>query len=295
MDWSAGFIAVDWGTTNRRAYRLDPGRDRPATFEDDQGALAVGKAGFPAAAADIRARLGDLPMLLGGMAGSTLGWADAPYLPCPVTVADLADALVWVEDRKTAIVPGAKRVGADRADVMRGEEIQLLGAVEAGLIPAECRVCHPGTHSKWARMEGGRLEDFRTAMTGELFNLLREHSILAEHLRGDADPGPAFDAGVRKGLEGGLLTAQIFSVRASVLLGQMEAEDAPAFLSGLLVGADVMDAIRDAPSAPVVVMGRPSLTGLYARAIAIAGGHSRQVDGETAFVAGANAIMRCLQ
>src|SRR6476646_8425868 len=170
MRWADGFIAVDWGTTNRRAYRIDSSGACSDEFEDAKGALSVPAGEFPAAAAEIRQRLGDLPLLLGGMAGSNRGWVEAPYVPCPSGIGELVDNLVWAEQR-AAIVPGVCDSADGRADVMRGEEVQLLGAVADGTVPPDALVCHPGTHNKWVVVEQGRIARFRTVMTGELFNL----------------------------------------------------------------------------------------------------------------------------
>ena len=155
MRWSDGFITADWGTTNRRAYLIDSSGNCVAEFEDDKGILSVPKGGFEAAIAEVRERLGDKPLLLAGMVGSNRGWIEAPYVPCPAGMEDLAAALVWPEEGRTAIVPGVCL--ADPADVMRGEEVQLLGAYAAGTIGPDALVCHPGTHNKWARLEGGRI------------------------------------------------------------------------------------------------------------------------------------------
>src|SRR4051812_17684434 len=133
MRWTEGFIAVDWGTTNRRAYLIDSKGQRSDEFEDSKGVLSVPAGDFPGAVAEIRERLGDHPMLLAGMVGSNRGWKEAPYVPCPATIDDLAGKLVWASERD-AIVPGVSYLSATRADVMRGEEVQLLGAAAAGLI-----------------------------------------------------------------------------------------------------------------------------------------------------------------
>ena len=290
MRWSEGFIAADWGTTNRRAYLIDGDGKCIAEFEDEKGILSVPKGGFEAAVQEIRERLGDRPLLLAGMVGSNRGWIEVPYVPCPAGIDDLAKALVWAEVERTAIVPGVSFVDVHEADVMRGEEVQLLGAYAAGHIPASTLVCHPGTHNKWARLEGGRIARFTTVMTGELFNLLREHSILADLLSGSAEPGDAFASGVRRGLEDECLTAELFKIRARVLLGQADAKDAPSFGSGLLIGADIHAGLRQGGDAEVVVMGRPELTRLYSEALRIAGKQCREVDGEQAFLAGARGI-----
>jgi len=289
MRW-AEFIAVDWGTTNRRAYRIGNHGNCLDEFEDDRGILSMSKGEFAGAVADIRVRLGDLPLLLAGMVGSRSGWVEAPYVECPAGLDELAAQLTWVEDGGAAIVPGLSIVGDTHADVMRGEEVQIFGALAAGLIPANSFVCHPGTHNKWIGIEAGRIVDFRTVMTGELFNLLRERGVLADLIGDDAWPGDAFRAGVRRGLGDCTLTAELFTVRARVLLGQLERGNAASYTSGLLIGADVRLGLDLARGSQPIVMGRPELTHLYAAAIAEAGQSAREVVGETAFLAGAVAI-----
>ena len=283
MRWAEGFIAVDWGTTNRRAYRLDAHGRCAAEFEDDRGALSVPAGGFPDAVAEVRARLGDMPLLLAGMIGSNRGWMEAPYVPCPAGFGDLAAGLAWADDR-AAIVPGV--CDPQRPDVMRGEEVQLLGAIAEGMIPLDCVVCHPGTHNKWVTIANGRIAGIRTVMTGELFNLLREHSILADLLVDEAEAGGAFEAGVRHGLEGDDLQAELFSVRARVLLGKARREDAASYTSGLLIGGDVRIGLRSSEAIRIFVMARPELTRLYAAALAIAGREPVELDGEQCFLAG---------
>lgn len=287
MGWAETFIAVDWGTTNRRAWRLESGA-LAQEFEDGRGVLTVEKPDFPAAVAQIRERLGDHPMLLAGMIGSNRGWVEAPYAPCPAGLDAIAGALAWAEPGRTAIVPGLS--SADPPDVMRGEEVQILGAVEAGLVPADALVCHPGTHNKWVTLVGGRVTRFRTVMTGELFSLLKSHSILSDLLADEMTVDDAFCAGVARGLDGALLSAELFSVRAGVLLGTRRKADATDFTSGLLIGADVAFGLKEASDGEVFVMGRPDLTRLYAAALGVAGRRAKEVDGETAFLAGIKAI-----
>ena len=287
MDWAEGFIAVDWGTTNRRAYRIADDGSLSDEVGDDSGILSIPAGGFPDAVAELRTRLGDLPLLMAGMVGSNRGWVEAPYVPCPAGMDELAANLRWVEPKRTAIVAGVSYDRDDAADVMRGEEVQILGAVADGLIPADSIVCHPGTHNKWIRVEQGRIAAFRTVMTGELFNLLREHSILADLLAEPARPGAAFEAGVRHGLDNDDLTAELFSVRARMLLGKARREDAAGYASGLLIGSDLRIGLRLAGEGEIVVMGRPDLTRLFAAAVRHSGREAREVDGEEAFLAGA--------
>jgi len=289
MQWPDGFIAVDWGTTNRRAYLL--GRDGCSDeFEDGHGLMSVEAGGFPAAAAEIRARLGDLPMLMAGMVGSNRGWVEAPYVPCPAGAEDIAANLIWPEKDRTAIVPGVCLDQGDQADVMRGEEVQIVGAGAAGLVPPDATVCHPGTHNKWVEIAGGRIVSFRTVMTGEIFNLLREHSILAPLLAaGPAEAGRAFRRGVRAGFGGTSLGSELFAIRARVLLGKADPADAPSYASGLLIGDDIRSGLRRIDG-PIHVVGRPELTRLYAAALNETGHEAVEIDGEAAFLAGIGRI-----
>jgi 2-dehydro-3-deoxygalactonokinase len=295
MRWSEGFIGVDWGTTNRRAWRLTPGGEVAEEMEDDKGILSVPSGGFPAAVEEIRARLGDLPMLMAGMVGSNRGWVEAPYVPCPAGLPELAANLKWVEPERVAIVAGVSFADGDSADVMRGEEVQLLGAFAEGWIAPEAALCHPGTHNKWVKMEDGRIAAFRTVMTGELFNLLKAHSILADLLREPVRCEAAFEAGVNHGLDSDDLTAELFSVRARTLLGKAAREDAASYVSGLLIGSDVKLGLRMAGYGEIVAMGRPDLTRLFCAALAIAGRPARTVDGEAAFLAGIRHLAELVQ
>jgi 2-dehydro-3-deoxygalactonokinase len=287
---NAALIAIDWGTTNRRVYLLDGCGQVLRTEQDGKGILAVAPGGFADEVAAIRARLADLPVLIAGMAGSARGWVTVPYRACPAGLADLAGALHWVEPGRTAIVPG---LFDPAGDVMRGEEVQLLGAVAAGMAPADALLCQPGTHCKWARMRGGKVASFATAMTGELFALLKEHSLLAEFLGGEVRAGESFGEGVRHGLSG-RLTRHLFGVRASALLGQRAPEECAAYASGLLIGHDVAGE-RLANGAPVHILADPHLGALYGAAVTIAGGRPIPLDSHAAFVAGIGHIWKASQ
>jgi 2-dehydro-3-deoxygalactonokinase len=291
MRWTEGYIAVDWGTTNRRAYLIDASGKRTQEFEDPKGVLSVPPGGFPDAVAEIRQRLGDRPLLLAGMVGSNRGWKEAPYVPCPAGLDDLAARLVWAGDRE-AIVPGVSYSADGRADVMRGEEVQLLGAVAIGHVPMDALVCHPGTHNKWVNVEGGCIGAFRTVMTGELFNLLKGHSILADLLKAEAEPDEAFGRGAQHGLEHDDMLSELFAVRARVLLGQAKKEDAPSYTSGLLIGSDVHIGLEGSTDRTIYVMGRPELTRLYAAALRQADRHAVELDGEECFLAGIHEIAK---
>jgi len=291
MRWTDGFIAADWGTTNRRAYKIDAGGECVDEFEDERGIMSVAPGGFPKAVAEIRSRLGDSPLLLAGMIGSNRGWQEAPYVACPAGIDEVADALVWAGERE-AIVPGVSYLKGNCADVMRGEEVQLLGAVAAGLVDPMSMICHPGTHNKWATLRQGKIAEFRTVMTGELFNLLKEHSILSDLLNGPVEPTDVFRQAARYAFENEALPAELFAVRARVLLGQAKKEDAAAYTSGILIGTDVRIGLSVPTAARITLIGRPELTRLYAAAIGEAQRDAVELDGEQCFLAGIQEIAK---
>ena len=291
MRWADGFIAVDWGTTNRRAYLVGADGQCTDEFEDSKGVLSVPGGGFETAVTEIRDRLGDKPLLLAGMIGSNRGWREAPYVAAPAGMDELIGGLVWAGERE-AVVPGVSYLENDRADVMRGEEVQLLGGVAAGLIGVDGLVCHPGTHNKWAILRDGRIGEFRTVMTGELFSLLKEHSILADFLDGEVEANAAFKEAARRAIFNETLPAELFTVRARILLGQARKEDAASYTSGLLIGTDVRIGLSLQTETQVTVVGRPELTQLYASAIREAGREAVELDGERCFLAGIQEIAK---
>lgn len=287
-DFEGQFIAVDWGTTNRRCYLIDRGRV-VKTERDGLGIKALLLHEYPDQIAAIRAQLGDLPLLLAGMVGSTLGWQDVPYVRAPAKLADLAAALHWI-DARTAIVPGLAYRGAEWSDVMRGEEVQLLGAVEAGLAPANGLLVQPGTHCKWAVLRDGAIATFRTAMTGELFALLGQHSLLESQMQGPVDAGQDFARGLAEGRRRDV-AASLFSVRSAKLLGTSPSgENSAAFVSGILIGADVAARVAETDIGTVHVLADPQLGALYAAALRGEGRIPIRIDSHAAFVAGISKI-----
>ena len=275
------FIAVDWGTTNRRAYLIEDGVTL-RTERDGAGILAVASGGFADAAGELRARFGGAPMLLAGMVGSNRGWIDAGYVSCPAGLDALASRLVSPAEG-VWIVPGVSTVAGNRADVMRGEEVQLLGAVAAGLAPPDALLAQPGTHCKWARMAAGAIAGFATAMTGEMFALLRDHALIGAAMTGAVSDGAAFRAGVDRAVEGDLTTA-LFGVRPASLLGLRDDADAASYVSGLLIGSDVRAHVRAGET--VHLLADPALGALYGAALHRLGARAVLVDSHLAFIAG---------
>lgn len=286
-------IAIDWGTSALRGALLDRQgavlQERSAPL----GILNVAPGGFEAAFNDLFGdwmRPSGQVALMAGMVGSQQGWQEAPYCPCPASARDIAAALAWVQPGRIAIVPGLScwhdglRQVPDLVqmpDVMRGEETQALGAL-AATGWSEATLVLPGTHSKWASVSGHCIEDFTTYMTGEVFQLLRQHSLLARTLPPTADATPddeAFDWGVMRALEGrGGLMHTAFSARTLSLFRQVLPARLPDYLSGLVIGEEVRQQAPD-PATPVLVVGAPALAARYARALSLAGVPSRVLDG----------------
>lgn len=277
-------IAVDWGTTNRRAYRIEADGSIGDQLRDDRGVLAMAAADYPPALAALRDRLGDLPVIAAGMIGSTRGWYEAPYVPAPADLHALAVAALRIDAAGLTIVPGVSLLTDTRADVMRGEELQVLGAIAAGLAPADALFCQPGTHNKWIATDGARIVDVATVMTGELFALLKGHGILAGMLDGPVADGGHFREGIARAAGACDLGTALFEVRASVLLGRRTLDDAAAYASGVLIGSDVGARALDGRTVHLLAEG--ALAELYKVAIEARGGITVPVDATAAFLGG---------
>lgn len=297
---ASSFLALDWGTTNLRAWVVGEdgrvgGREE---FPLGIGRLAPGEAAR-LFAETVRPRMGaeDLPALLCGMIGSNLGWGvTVPYLDCPAGLEQLHDNLSTVSDLgpPVRIVPGLCCERPDGGpDVMRGEETHVLGwaAEDPARLRGEHLICLPGTHAKWVRLIDGRVERFITYMTGELFDVLRKHSVLRA---GDSqDDDNAFEEGVNAAGDGGALASRLFTARARVAVGRMCPDRASSYLSGLLIGAEIASAARllgVAPETPVAVVGDLQLAQRYVRSLELRGRSATAHDGDAAVLAGLIAL-----
>ena len=277
----AALIAIDWGTTSARAYRIDAAGQVLATRSAPLGIQTIHDFGFVGA---LDALQGDwrgdaAPRIACGMIGSRQGWIEAPYVACPADLAGLGSALTRTPGGELAIVPGARCLdSAGVPDVMRGEETQLAGAVA----PDDGRVLAvlPGTHSKWALVESGHLVEFATFMTGELYAVLLAHSILGRMAdraeSSNATGGHAFARGVARGLAGDGLAHVIFGARTLALAGELEPADVGDWLSGVLLGHEIDSARawakgRGSEATRVRVIGGDALVARYVGALAQAG------------------------
>jgi 2-dehydro-3-deoxygalactonokinase len=265
-------IAIDWGTTNFRAFRIRAGTviDRVPT---GPGTLSVSPGGFPGALRTAIASWlhdNERHVLMAGMVGSRQGWTEAPYLPCPADKMDLAAAATRIpfDGADVRLVPGLTSTDEGGVpEVMRGEEVQLTGILNH--VGKSATVCLPGSHSKWARVCAGRVVGFSTHMTGEAFAALRHHTILGRLMVDGASDQAAFLQGVDRSADPGGLLHHLFGVRTLGLCDRLPG--AADYLSGLLIGHEIRAV---APAGPVHLVGTHNLTARYAAAIAHSGGEA---------------------
>lgn len=277
-------IGVDWGTSNFRAFLLDPDGNVRDRRKAACGVLHVPDGRF---AETLRAEVGDWldrgedRVLACGAVGSREGWHEMPYLPCPIGVAELARGTVAVPfaGAQVRLMPGVGYVDAQGVpDTMRSEETQIAGI--SGQLGEGGLACLPGTHSKWARLRDGRIVSYSSHMTGEVFGALREHTIFSRTMRDGPTDWTAFVQGLaRSGDDGGWLH-HVFGVRALCVNNRLGETAAPWYLSGLLIGHEVRAALP--PGELVHLVGEQNLTALYARAIAVLGGEARVEDADAA-------------
>lgn len=276
-------IGVDWGTSSLRGFRLGP-RGVIEQREAARGIMTVPDRQFEPV---LREFIGDWldggedRILMSGMIGSRQGWVEAPYIPCPAGLGEIAAKLapVTIPGARAFIVPGLSGADAQGVpEVMRGEETQILG-----LGAAEALICLPGSHSKWAIVAQGRIAGFTTYMTGEAFAALGAHTILARSIAKAPIAPEDFGRGLDRAAEPGGLLHHLFGVRTLGLTGALSNEGARSYLSGLLIGHEARAALAAHPGGGAVrLLGDPALCDLYATAI-------RRCGGEAAIESGAAA------
>lgn len=265
-------VAVDWGTTSFRLWRLDAEGVVVGAHKSAEGMSKLSPDDYGPALERAIAASGpptDAPAIVCGMAGAAQGWREAAYLDVPAGFDQLAGASISVDApaRDVRILPGLAQRRAAAPDVMRGEETLLMGLAHRGQLN-DGVVCLPGTHTKWVDIESGAVAGFRTAMTGEVRQLLAESSTLRFFIEDDVDDGlTAFDAAVREAAAAPeALLAKLFSVRAGPLLfGGDVARSASQRLSGLLIGAEI-GAMRGSSGAPITLAAGGAVGAAYARA-----------------------------
>jgi 2-dehydro-3-deoxygalactonokinase len=283
-------IGLDWGTSNARALRFDGGGKVLELREQPLGIMHVENGDFAGAFAtligDWRAATPGVPVLMCGMIGSRQGWREASYAPLPADGDALASNFLAMSELNAWIVPGVSGASlAGAPDVIRGEETQALGLMDLTGRQSGC-LCLPGSHSKWVEIVDGRLTRFATFMTGETFAALKQHTILARMMEGTAHVPDAFAAGLARAQQPGGLLHHLFTVRTDGLFGTLAPAAAGSFLSGLLIGHEMIAATTAFAAREIVVVGSEQLAAPYRSAIEAAGRTARVVAGEAAVAAG---------
>ena len=321
----ATFIGGDWGSSRLRLYLFREAAGAARALAEVHEVREVregpGMAQLSASPEETLFGLIDdwldgqhLPIILSGMVGSNVGWVQAPYLDCPAALSCLAGGGVQLSARGLAItiLPGLRTKNpAGYADVMRGEELQALGWLAldgaGGARKGRRLLVAPGTHCKWMLVQDGVLETFLTSMTGEVFALLREQSMLLKGAGGDAGTQAAeADQGFELGLDAiekqgsASLLQMLFTVRSRQLAGEITRGQAHAYLSGLLVGADLAGAKallggRFAEAREVAIIAEPDLGQAYLRALQKAGKQARLLDPTAVAAAGFSQVHRIMQ
>ena len=287
----AHYVAVDWGTTSFRLWLID---DRGAVIGESrsrEGMTTARETGFTAVLDRHLAEVGapdDAPVIMCGMVGAKQGWVEAGYIDVPAKLSDISSKAVSVPglSRDIRILPGLAQRDVNAADVMRGEETQLLGCAES-TGGSDCLIAMPGTHSKWVRVVDHEVLGFSTFMTGELFDVISRQSIL-QHAVKDSDgfdgTHPAFLAALHAGYrEPELATNRLFSIRARGLLFSLTPVEAEATLSGMMIGLELAGALKQAPDdTPVILVASGKLRGLYEAAFHRLGLKSTTIDADDA-------------
>lgn len=280
------FVGINWGSSNFRAYRISEEGHLVDQFSAAAGVSGIDRDGMVAQIDEMAARWPDLSVVYAsGMIGSNIGWREVPYVQAPAKVSDICKGALLTTLGKTEIyiVPGVccRREFDDGPDIMRGEEIELFGLAAqrpqwSGLVAL------PGTHTKWAQFSKGRITDFFTSMSGEIFDRLTAAGLLASIVMGSATDGSAFQEGVEIGHARNLgLGTLLFGARARVMQARLERKDAASYLRGLLIGSEIADALAIHPDlslATVPLIGNGPLCQLYAKALQLVGVQSEYVD-----------------
>jgi len=299
MTTSPLVIGVDWGTSNFRAWLMDDTAHPMETVTSPEGLLNVPGRGFSAALNRACGawldRWPGLPLLMCGMVCSRQGWVEATYLQGDAGAGDLGASLaIAPSPADLRIVTGLQSVSYDGApDVMRGEETQLVGAMDLGA-PKDAVVCMPGTRSKWVELRDRRISSITTFLTGELYALLRDNSILSGLIAADGDVAPhaaakGFGSGLAMGLSGGALTHQLFSIRAQSLTGSGCGATAK-MLSGVLIGSELATLLPKWAGRDIVLIASGAIAARYKAALLHVGIKAQVIDGDGSCRAGLAAI-----
>lgn len=302
------FIAGDWGTSNLRLYLCEYNPSGNSKVLDTLSGSGIGqlKSGFE----EVFFQLvqpwldcyGSMPVILSGMIGSNIGWKNAPYLHCPVNAEDIATGRMSFTARgiSFSILAGLKTTNPlGLPDILRGEELQMLGWLkQKNQGKGKNLFVLPGTHNKWAVVENGIITNFLTAFTGEMFSLLRDNSVLITEKDTSHFNESTFLNAVHtaSNLGSAQLIHALFTTRSKQVLGEMKSQDAASYLSGLIIGADILGANKlFANVNNVIVIGESQLTRYYSIALQHFGIAHRRCDPSEIAISGFETIFKQIQ
>ncbi len=295
------FIAVDWGSSSFRAWLLDEQGRVTDSVSNERGVFSHSpeeslEQTFEQACGQWLEQDPDLPVLMAGMVGSRSGWKEADYLPCPVQAHSFQGRLCRLSTSKGIqldIIPGLScESPSGSADVMRGEEVQALGALTL-IGEQKALLCLPGTHSKWLRAEGGQIQQFSTFFTGEMFALLKQQSSIGALMNDDSLEHEAFQRGLEYSAQDGGFLHHVFAARAQALTDTWPGGSLNSFLSGICIGHEVREALEMySGDSDVYVIGNESLQTLYALALQHFGLNAHNIDPSEAVIEGLKLIAK---
>jgi len=327
------FIAGDWGTTHLRLYLFQHHHGQPLTILASQMGPGVAQlksqvesqveSNFEQVFFDLAGhwldKHGPMPVILSGMVGSNIGWHAAPYIDCPASGKQIVAGRTAFNARgiEFSIISGLRTTNPlGTPDLMRGEELQLLGWMGSVDGPENTHksaqlVVLPGTHNKWALVRGGKIETFVTALTGELYSLLQNHSVLIANAESADFSDDIFMQGVKLAttLKSGQLLQALFATRSRQVLGELSELHASSYLSGLLIGSDVVGSLalmekkivgkqivdkQIAAISSIVLIGDSALSRCYQLALESVGIKAELRDATEIAVSGYEAIYRAL-
>ncbi|GLT15303.1 2-dehydro-3-deoxygalactonokinase [Vibrio algivorus] len=282
------WLIIDWGTTNFRAFAMNEEGKLVDKIEKKLGLLQVEKGNFAQELEQVLlqwiGQYQQLPIFMAGMVGSAQGWIEVPYVQAPASLDDLVEGsksfrLPW--GAMATVIPGVNIVSdLDNYDVMRGEEVQIFG-LDILLNDTESFAIFPGTHSKHVKIKQGCIQEFKTYMTGELFSLLSQHSILGRGLPTQIESEAAFKRGVLES-QNGNLTNKLFNARTHRLFNNIEENEVFDYLSGILIGQE----FNNISNSSVYLVGSDKLCECYYQACKILSINSEMINGDETFLAG---------
>lgn len=301
------FIAGDWGTSNLRLYLCEFKQDGTSRILDTRHGPGINQINadfedrFFNLCQDWLEQFNNLPVFLSGMIGSNIGWKEAPYLNCPVSPEEIANGRIQFKARgiSFSILAGLRTQNPlGMPDIMRGEELQMLGWLALQKTPPSKQLFTlPGTHNKWALIESGVVSNFLTAFTGELFDILRNNSILISDHTSTAVNEDIFISALQaiENMGDAQLVHALFSTRSKQVLGEIASTDALSYLSGLIIGADVKGAQNIFGKVDgVTIIGETNLSKHYSLALQHFGINSHSCDPGDIAIAGFDTIFRHL-